>query len=169
VEVTRALETALAAASPSLLAYLQRRVGFDDAPDLLGETMVVAWRRVKDLPDDPERGRMWLFGIARATLLNHARGERRRWALADRIRASVGTDAASPAADQGAEVRDAITRLDPDRAELVRLVHWEGFSLVEAAELLGIPSSTARSRYAKAKEELRAALGVDAAAPSRKG
>ncbi|MGB4779584.1 RNA polymerase sigma factor [Microbacterium sp.] len=61
----RALTAALTAASPDILAYLQRRVGLDDAPDLLGETMVVAWRRAGDLPDDPERARMWLFGIAR--------------------------------------------------------------------------------------------------------
>ncbi len=57
-------------------------------------------------------------------------------------------------------MRDAIARLDPDRAELVRMLHWDGFTLVEAAEILGIPSSTARSRYAKAKEELRASLGA---------
>lgn len=160
--MTRALEAALTAASPSLLSYLQRRAGLNDAPDLLGETMVIAWRRVKDLPEDPERARMWLFGIARGTLLNHSRGERRRWALADRIRVSAGIDIVSPASDEGAEVRDAISRLDPDRAELVRLVHWDQLSLVEAAEMLGIPASTARSRYAKAKEELRAALGVNA-------
>ena len=154
---------ALAASSADLLAYLQRRVGADDAPDLLGETMVVAWRRVSDLPDDPERARMWLFGIARTTLLNHARGERRRWALADRIRTDTTTDAAAPAADEGADVRDAIARLDPDAAELVRLVHWERLTLVEAATVLGIPDSTARGRYARAKEELRAALGVSVA------
>ncbi|MEN0023698.1 MAG: RNA polymerase sigma factor [Microbacterium sp.] len=158
--MNHSLETALVAASPSLLAYLQRRVGLDDAPDLLGETMVVAWRRAKDLPDDPERARMWLFGIARGTLLNHSRGERRRWALADRIRVSGATATVAPASDEGADVRDAIARLDPDRAELVRLVHWDRLTLAEAAEVLGIPSSTARSRYAKAKEELRAALGV---------
>ena len=63
------LTAALTEASPDLLAYLQRRVGVDDAPDLLGETMVVAWRRASDLPGDPERARMWLFGIARKTLL----------------------------------------------------------------------------------------------------
>ena len=80
------LASALREASPDVLAYLQRRVGLDDAPDLLGETMVVAWRRAEDLPDDPERARMWLFGIARGTLRNHTRGERRRWALADRLR-----------------------------------------------------------------------------------
>lgn len=155
------LTEALGAASPDLLAYLQRRVGFDDAPDLLGETMVVAWRRVSDLPVEPEQARMWLFGIARGTLLNHARGERRRWALADRIRGHVGADAAAPAADEGAEVRDALARLDPDLAELLRLVHWERLSLAEAAELLGIPASTARGRYARAKEELRAVFATE--------
>ena len=155
------LTAALSEASADLLAYLQRRVGIDDAPDLLGETMVVAWRRIADLPDDPERARMWLFGIARGTLLNHARGERRRWALADRIRGDRSPDAVAPASDDGADVRDAIARLDADLAELVRLVHWERLSLVDAAELLGIPASTARGRYQRAKEQLRVALGVE--------
>ena len=154
----RRLTAALKASSADLLAYLQRRVGPDDGADLLGETMVVAWRRVDDLPDDVERARMWLFGIARGTVLNHARGERRRWALADRVRSASTMDSAP--ADEGLEVRDAISRLDPEDAELVRLVHWERMSLVQAAELLGIPDSTARTRYARVKERLRTALGA---------
>ncbi|MCT9820322.1 RNA polymerase sigma factor [Microbacterium sp. W1N] len=153
------LTTALTASSADLLAYLQRRAGLDDAPGLLGETMVVAWRRVAELPADPERARMWLFGIARGTLRNHVRGQSRRWALADRIRLD-GPQPVAPPADEGSEVRDAIARLDPDLAELVQLVHWERMTIVEAAELLGIPDSTARSRYARAKEALRVALAV---------
>lgn len=153
---------ALRASSDDLLAYLQRRAGFDDAPDLLGETMVVVWRRVDDLPIDPERARMWLFGIARTVLLNHARGQRRRWALADRIRCAGGEGATAPPSDEGAEVRDAIDRLDPGSRELVRLVHWERMTLAQAAELLGVPDSTARTRYARAKDRLRAALEVRA-------
>ncbi|MFJ2552485.1 RNA polymerase sigma factor [Microbacterium sp. NPDC087591] len=156
--LTRALERS----AGDILAYLERRVGVDDAPDLLGETMVVAWRRVGELPDESERARMWLFGIARGTLLNHARGARRRWALADRIRLQVRGDLSAPAADAGAEVRDAIARLAPDEAEIVRLVHWDGFSLADAAELLGVPASTARGRYQRAKSELRVALSVEA-------
>ena len=155
------LIAAFEASASDLLVYLERRVGADDAPDLLGETMVVAWRRVRDLPDDPERARMWLFGIARGTLQNHARGQRRRWALADRIRLQIRDDATAPPSDTGSEVRDAITRLDPDLAELVRLIHWDGFSLTDAAELLGIPASTARGRYQRAKELLRAALSIE--------
>ncbi|GAA2891733.1 sigma-70 family RNA polymerase sigma factor [Microbacterium esteraromaticum] len=156
--LTRALESSASA----LLAYLERRVGPDDAPDLLGETMVVAWRRVAELPGDAERTRMWLFGIARGTLLNHARGQRRRWALADRIRLQVREAATAPPADDGSEVRDAIDRLEPDLAELIRLVHWERLSISDAADVLGIPASTARGRYQRAKDALRAALGVGA-------
>ncbi|PRA83286.1 RNA polymerase sigma factor [Microbacterium sp. MYb66] len=156
------LTAALEASSADILSYLERRVGADDAPDLLGETMVVAWRRSPELPEDAERARMWLFGVARGALLNHARGSRRRWALADRIRLQLRENAAAPPSDAGAEVRDAIARLDPDLAEIVRLVHWEGFTLVEVGEVIGIPASTARGRYQKAKAELRAALSIEA-------
>lgn len=151
------LETALVEVSPSLLAYLERRVGPDDAPDLLGETMVIAWRREGDLPEDPDSIRPWLFGIARGTLMNHARGQRRRWALADRIRRENPPPAA-PGADAGIDVRDAIARLQPDLAELVRLLHWEGITIVDAATVLGISASTARTRYQRAREALRTAL-----------
>lgn len=157
-----ALIAAFEASASDLLSYLTRRVGPDDAGDLLGESMVVAWRRVGQLPDDPERARMWLFGVARGTLLNHARGERRRWALADRLRGRSGDERAATPADAGVEVRDAIDRLPPDLAELIRLVHWDGFSLADAAELLAIPPSTARGRYQRAKTELRVALSVEA-------
>ncbi|REJ04787.1 sigma-70 family RNA polymerase sigma factor [Microbacterium bovistercoris] len=159
------LTTALESSASDLLAYLERRVGPDDAPDLLGETMVVAWRRVKELPAEPEAARMWLFGIARGTLLNHARGQRRRWALADRLRLQVRESATAPPADAGTEVRDAIDRLEPDLAELVRLIHWERLSLVDAAQLLGIPASTARGRHQRAKEQLRAALSMEVPLP----
>lgn len=146
---------------PALAAYFQRRVGPDEAPDLLGETMVVAWRRVAELPADPEGARMWLFGIARGTLLNHARGERRRLALVDRLRNTMSLTRGTNGADEGSEVRDAIDRLDENLAEIVKLVHWDGFALPEVADILGIPLTTVRSRYRRARDTLRNALSID--------
>jgi RNA polymerase sigma factor (sigma-70 family) len=155
----RALRSALEASSVDLLSYLRRRADLDDAPDLLGETFVVAWRRLDDLPDEPERARMWLFGIARGVLLNHARGVHRRWALADRLRGHAAlAQATAPPADAHLDVRDAISRLEPDMAELVRLIHWDGFTITDAAHVMGVPASTARGRYQRAKELLRLAL-----------
>lgn len=60
-------------------------------------------------------------------------------------------------------MRDAVDRLEPDQAELVRLLHWDGLTLAEAARPLGVPASTASSRYQRARRELRAALDLDGA------
>jgi RNA polymerase sigma-70 factor (ECF subfamily) len=57
-------------------------------------------------------------------------------------------------------VRDAVRRLPAAQRDLVTLVHWEGFSLAEAAEILGVNPSTERSRYAAAKAVLHDALVV---------
>jgi len=150
---------ALAAAAPDLLGYFERRVTPSDAPDLVAEVMLAAWRRAAHLPDDPERARMWLFVTAHHVLSNAQRGERRRWRLANRLRMVV-EPVEVPDPGEGAEVREAIDALSPDLAELVRLVHWDGLTLVEAAEVVGIPASTARGRYQRAKADLRAALAV---------
>ena len=63
-------------------------------------------------------------------------------------------------------VRDAVLRLHADQRELVILLHWDGFTIVEAAELLGLNASTARSRYAAARHQLRDALTERAEAAS---
>jgi len=151
------LIAAVRASAGDLLAYLERRTGREDAEDLLSETMVVAWRRIDDLPEDAQRARMWLFGIARAMLLNHTRSSARRRSLVDRLRRQARPAVAAPA-DEGLAVRDAIAQLDPDLAEIVRLVHWERLSQVEIAAMLNLSASTVRSRYARARELLAAGL-----------
>ena len=150
---------ALSLSSTSLLAYFQRRLGAQDAADALAEVMVTAWRRADVLPVDDEEARMWLFVVARNVLSNIERGERRRWRLANRLRSTLVAEDA-PSADAGAEVRDAISRLEPALAELVRLIHWDGFSVADAAQVLDISASTARSRYQRAKRDLLESLSM---------
>ncbi len=145
--------------SDDLLGYFERRVTTrEDAADLLGETLLVAWRRVDGLPDTAERRRMWLFGVAAHVLANHRRSHSRRNALVDRLRHHLATE--PPAADTGEAhaVRDAVRRLPHHQRELLMLVHWEGFSVAAAAEILEVNASTARSRYAAGKAALHAAL-----------
>ena len=158
--VAAAIRRALTIQAADLLAYFERRVAHHDAPDLVSEVMVTAWRRAGVLPAEPEQARMWLFGIARNVLANAARADRRRWRLAGRLQPERFRPhvLSAPAADDGDEVRDAVARLRPDDAELIRLVHWDGFSVAETAVLLGIPASTARSRHQRIKEQLRAVL-----------
>jgi RNA polymerase sigma-70 factor (ECF subfamily) len=155
------LRQALAAAGPDLLAYLERRVVVrEDAADLLAETFLQAWRRVEDLPEEAERQRMWLFATAGHVLANHRRSHRRRRALAERLRGHLAATGDAPPDDaEASAVRDAVRRLPEEQRELVMLVHWDGFTLAAAAELLGLNASTARGRYAAARAALRVALG----------
>ena len=145
-----------------LLRYLERRVGSNDAPDALSDTMIAAWTGAARVPTKSAEARMWLFGIARNVVLNHSRGERRRSRLAERLRESVGALPPGNDAGAGLDVLDAIQRLDPDLAEVIRAVHWDGFSLVEIGQYLGLPASTVRSRYHRAKRQLAHVLGSQA-------
>ena len=138
--------------SPDLLRYLRRRSpSEEDAADLLADCLLIAWRRRSAIPDDDEGARMWMFGVAVNALRNGARGRRRRQAVADRLREHLLTQTRPPELDG---VRAAIDRLPRDQVDLVTLVHWEGFSVVEAGTVLGITESTARGRYQRARANL---------------
>ncbi|MDY0914499.1 RNA polymerase sigma factor [Rathayibacter festucae] len=160
------LSEVLARERGDLLRYLERRLGHHDAADALADVMLTAWRRAHLLPREAEPARMWLFGIARNVLANSERSERRRITLADRLQRVLATAPVEvQPADDGAEVRDAIDRLAPEQAELVRLVHWDGFTIAAAGQLLGISASTTRTRYLRARTDLRAALTPPQAPP----
>jgi RNA polymerase sigma-70 factor (ECF subfamily) len=142
-----------------ILRYLDRRVPVaEDAADLMAETMLVAWRRNTRLPADPEEARMWLFQIAKYTLLNYQRGRRRHIAAAKILRPSVAQTV--PSADEQnlddrEDVRQAIESLPQDQAEVIRLVHWDGFTVAGVARLIGTAEPTVRGRYNRALERLR--------------
>lgn len=156
------LTSALKRDAADVLRYLERRLGAEDAADALAEVMMAAWRRADAVPAGSEQSRMWLFGVARNVVANTVRSEQRRGRLAERLRETmVAALASGRPADEGVEVRDAIAKLSPDQAELVRLIHWEGFTVAAAGEILGIPASTARTRYQKARADLREALSTD--------
>lgn len=155
-----AIRAALHESSDDLLAYLERRVkSRDDAADLLSETLLQVWRRIDAFPAaDLARQRMWLFTIAANVLANHRRSRRRHYALADRLRDNLAAASAVPDVAETNAIRDAVLRLHEAQRELVMLIHWDGFTIVEAAEILGLNASTARSRYAAARTVLRETL-----------
>lgn len=120
--------------------------------------MATAWRRIDDMPGDPTQARMWLFGIARNVFANAERAARRRWRLADKLRAHLATTAPPEEDQRTIEVRDAVSRLSPELRELIGLIHWDGFSIADAAAVIGIPASTARTRYQTARRQLAQSL-----------
>lgn len=142
-----------------LLRYFQRRrLNGADAAEAFGELLLTAWKLRRRAPVDPTEGRMWLFAVAHNVLRDSRRRLARHSAAVERLVTDVRALAAPVWDDAAIEVRDAIDRLSPDDAELVRLIYWDGLPSHDAARVLGLNPSTARSRLARARRELRSAL-----------
>ncbi|WP_430648092.1 RNA polymerase sigma factor [Agromyces sp. GXS1127] len=153
------LTAAYTANATDLLTYFGRRVDATaDAADLLGETFLIATRRRNRLPADDEQARMWLFGIARNVLANATRGVARQHQFTARLAEHIAVMPPEDPGDRAIDVRTALDGIPADQAELVRLVLWDGFTVPQAAVVVGISESTARGRYQRARANLRTRL-----------
>lgn len=153
--------------SPDLLAFFLRRVErSEDAADLLGDALLVIWRRAESIPTDNLEARLWMFGIARNLVTTHGRTIRRRSALQDKLRRQLGGPEDSGHWDDPLDVRALISRLSETDQEIIRLTYWDGFTQKQAALILEMPEGTLRSRHHRARESLRRMLTEDADLPS---
>lgn len=157
-------EELVAGVHEPLLRYLLRRTDPETAADVLGDTLLVLWRRRDETPEDAALP--WAYGVARRCLANARRGERRREALVARL---VVVDPPSPVAGPGdAEPRDpdlgaALARLTATEHEVVTLWAWEGLSPSEIATVLDVTSNAVSIRLHRAKARLRDLLVEEAA------
>ena len=138
-----------------LRRYLARRTDGATADDVLSEVLLVCWRRLDAVPEQPLP---WLYGVARLQLKNAQRSARRR----DRLVARAAEELEQPGPPDGAPVRDALTALRPQDAELLRLWAWEGLGPAEVAAVLGISANAAAVRLHRAKRRLADVLHDDA-------
>jgi RNA polymerase sigma factor (sigma-70 family) len=158
--------------SSSILGYSIRRTrSAQDAADVLAETMVVAWRRVEEMPEEPETI-LWLYGIARNVQLNLARGELRRNRLS--MKMSHLLDEVVPPADEiqlenATDVRRALESLSENEREVLVLTAVEGLSPSEIASLLDMNASTVRTHLHRARESMRALLDSQATTKEESG
>jgi RNA polymerase sigma factor (sigma-70 family) len=160
IDRRRRFDELYAANHRQVLGYLLRRTDVtDDAADVFAETFLIAWRRLDELPAG-EQARMWLYGTARRTLANYRRGERRRGALAERLRADLAVRYQPPAFEgELAEISSAFGRLPESDRELLSLVAWEGLDPGQIAVVLGCSRNAARIRLHRARRKLADELG----------
>jgi RNA polymerase sigma-70 factor (ECF subfamily) len=134
----------------ALVRYVGRRCAAADADDVVAEVLLVLWRRLDDVP--PDAAVPWTYGVARRTLANERRGERRRLALVDRLHTSRATP--PPPAESDGELEAALALLSAEERELVRLWAWEHLEPREIATVLGITPNAASIRLHRAKARL---------------
>jgi RNA polymerase sigma-70 factor, ECF subfamily len=137
------------------------------AEDALQGTLVSIWN---DLPRlrDPDRFEAWSYRMIVRASVAQAKHERRGGPIirllpddADAgLAASRGPDDFNRIADRD-QLERGFRRLTPDQRAILVLQHYNGLSLAEIADVLGIPVGTAGSRLHHATRALRAALDAD--------
>ncbi len=145
--------------------YLARRAGSETAHDLVAETFLVALRRRDSYRPESGTARAWLYGIATNLLRHHLRGETRALTATARLAHEHESTVAghdSRVADQvdaqvrAARLAGALAQLAPADRDTLLLVSWAGLEPAEAAEALGVPPGTVRSRLHRVRRWLRA-------------
>lgn len=131
------------------------------AEDLVSLTFLDAWRLRDKVDAEGGSLRPWLLGIATNVTRNTRRAARRHAAAVSRLpRAEAERDFADEVAarlDDTAElalVRTALTTLRRAEREVLALCVWSGLDYQAAAEALGVPVGTVRSRLSRARAKL---------------
>ncbi|RKT03051.1 RNA polymerase sigma-70 factor (ECF subfamily) [Streptomyces sp. 3211.6] len=142
----------------ALLAYATRLTGDRAAAeDVVQETLIRAWRHSDALVNGKGSVRGWLLTVARNIITDRYR------ARAARPPEVSGTAAAPPVAGDHADsvvdtmtVLGALDRLSPEHRDVLTELYYRQHSVAEAADRLGIPAGTVKSRSHYALKALRA-------------
>jgi RNA polymerase sigma-70 factor, ECF subfamily len=134
-----------------LYGFALRRLGDRGlAEEVVQDVLTRVWRSARDF--DPARAsfRTWVYGIARNALIDV---ERRR-----AVRPPMAPDEPIERAMQRWHVQDALSHLKPEHRSVLDLVYYQGLTMQAAAERMGLPVGTVKSRCFYALENLRLAL-----------
>ncbi|GHJ54660.1 siderophore-interacting protein [Nonomuraea sp. TT08I-71] len=142
---------------PQVYAYAVSRAGRTLADDVVGDTFLVAWRRLDDLPAAPLP---WLLGVARNVIRERYRDDIRQASLATELRAWVAeadADIADGVAERAAMLA-ALAGLGEDDREALTLTAWQGLSAKAAARVVGCSTATFFVRLHRARRRLEQAM-----------
>jgi RNA polymerase sigma-70 factor, ECF subfamily len=139
----------------SLCRYLGDRDNADDLTQQTYERAIASLHRYRATGP----AKHWLLTIARRTCADETRRRSRRRKLEQRV-VNFARDDATVAPTDGFRVEwtELLDTLDDDRRAAFVVTQLNGLRYDEAAELLGVPIGTVRSRVSRARDQLIAAI-----------
>jgi RNA polymerase sigma-70 factor (ECF subfamily) len=146
--------------SSSLLGVIRRIVQVEEiSEDVLQETFIRVWNSIEGY--NPEKGTLftWLLNISRNMAIDKVRSKGYRNESKNQdaenlvdIMDSVRNTSYNP---DTLGVAKMVDQLKPDQGKIVDLIYLKGYTHLEAAEELGIPLGTVKTRLRSGIFELR--------------
>ncbi len=162
----------LAAQSIGRLTAVARMILRDEyaAQDAVQEAFIEAWRSLPGLRE-PDRFDAWMRRLLVRACFKGARRSRRVNAV--EIALTPGDEPAIAGGERAVDLHDqlerGLARIPPTLRAAVVLVYYLDLPLADAAQAMGVPLGTAKSRLNRATQALRAEIDADERAPSRVG
>ncbi len=131
------------------------------AEDLVSEVFLEVWRHAGQFAQRSAAA-TWLLSIARHKALSALR--RHKHAPLDEATAAAIADqrddpeAVVAKSQRGAILRDCLRQLSSDHREIIDLTYYHGMGIEAAAEIVGIPVNTVKTRMFHARRRLAALL-----------
>jgi len=146
---------------PRLYALARRQLRSpDDAADALQETLLRAWQALPRFRGDAQLS-TWLYRIClNAVHDQRARTAERHAAPLDDVPEAVDRRDRFAEAELASELTRALDELDEDYRVAIVLCDLCGCSYAEAAEVLGVPEGTIKSRIFRGRRALAQRLGT---------
>lgn len=141
---------------PTVYRFCARRLGCDIARDIAQETFIAATRSIRKF-NEKSAFTTWLLSIANNMCRNAARRKRLEMTSPDGWLNASSISPESSIVDRET-LRRALHNLTPEQREAVLLHEIEGLSYSEAAQVLGVPEGTVKSRLHFAFLKLRVIL-----------
>ncbi len=141
----------------ALLAYATRLLGDrQTAEDVVQETLVRAWRHPEVLVNGEGSVRGWLLTVVRNLVIDRARArDARPQEVAEPVEPAATTRDHAETVVNTMLVRQALETLSEEHRDVLVEIYLNGKSATEAADTLGVPPGTVRSRSHYALRALR--------------
>lgn len=154
--------SAIVSARPALQRHALRLTkNHAGAEDLVQDSLTQAWRARTQFQSGTNLN-AWLFRIARNAFLSGLRRTKRQVAWdPDRHQIMLVATATQDDALYARGLRAAMSHLTPGQLNALVLISEEGMSMTDAADALGIPEGTVKSRVARARASLHAYVGCE--------
>jgi RNA polymerase sigma factor (sigma-70 family) len=141
------------------LRLLRRCADTDVVADAVQDTMLAVWQKPGGFRGEGEVT-AWLWGIAIRRLVSRLRGRRDvlLGGLFDGGPPDLAAEEQVLLSVEYGDAGQALARLSPQLRAVVQAVVLDGLTTKEAARMFGMPQASVKSRLARAKVQLRAAL-----------
>lgn len=127
--------------------------------DAIQETFIKVYKNIGSLRE-PASYYGWLTSVAKNTAIDILRTKPSETELVYEEKNDATLKDEQTNKDVSLDIETVLKKLDPQDADLLSLVYYDGMRISQIAKMKGVPKTTVYSRFNKAKKNLKAQLKV---------